>query len=110
MNQRLKVLSVLLAGVLALSCKDLKNFFVRTTTQNGDNAAPTASPGSRLFAAGDTTLVAAVDRSTLIFDATVLSFDTTHIAQGQKYRRMRVLVDSILREPGGMDDFGGDTV
>jgi hypothetical protein len=106
MGQRLKYLVVVLVGLVAFACKD----FSGSGSAGGNTPGPVAGPGHALFGPGDTSLVASVYRSTLIFDATVLSFDTTHIAPGQKHRRMRVLVDSILREPSAMDDFSGDTV
>jgi hypothetical protein len=56
-------------------------------------------------------IVDAVDESTLIFEATVLSHDTAAVMVDSSLRRiMQAHVGQVLRTPEAMGDFDGDTV
>ena len=88
-----------------------KDSVSRTATAAGTAAKSATPPVVRaLFTAGDTSMVAAVEKSTLIFGAMVLSRDTAigpHASASPP--RMRVRIDSTLRKPPAMDNLTGDT-
>ena len=106
---RVRMTTLLLAAVtIAPACQPSTS----VTTVLPRNLAPDSSNSTRvLFAANDTSVEAAVEQSSLIFEGTVLSADSTApplvMATG---RVMTTHVGRVLRTPAGMGDFAGDTV